>query len=250
MPGSGKLAIIAALEREVQPLVKDWRIARRQFEDRQFKFFDRDRTVLVCGGIGPEAAHRAAEAMISLYHPVLIQSVGFAGALDSTLKVGNIFIPGCVVDARDGNNIAIGPEAGTLLSVPIVAGSAAKAKFATAYGANAIDMEAAAVGRVAKSHGIQFQVVKSISDELDFDLPPMQSFISTDGTFRTIPFAAFIALRPWLWTKAARLAKNSAEASKALCEWLNHQNGNSEKLDNSGRGSHPIGIEHPQSRVQ
>ena len=250
MPGSGKIAIIAALEREVRPLVKHWHIATRQFDGRQFKFFQRDRAVLICGGIGAEAARRAAEAIISLYHPVLIQSAGFAGALDSTLKMGNIFIPGCVIDASDGSKLDIGSGMGTLLSAPTVAGSAQKAKFASAYGANAIDMEAAAVGRVAQAHGIQFQAAKAISDEHDFDLPPMQSFVSPDGRFRSIPFALFVALRPWLWIKVARLAKNSAEASRALCEWLNHQNDNSEKLDNSGRGSHPIGMERPQSRVR
>ena len=230
--------------------MKHWRIAMRQFEGSEFKFFELDRAVLVCSGIGAEAARRAAEAIISLYHPVLIQSAGFAGALDSTLKMGNIFIPGCVIDASDGSKLVIGSGTGTLVSVSTIAGSAAKAKFASGYSANAIDMEAAAVGRVAQSHGIQFQAVKAISDEHDFDLPPMQSFVSPDGRFRSIPFAVFVALRPWLWIKVARLAKNSAEASKALCEWLNHQNDNSDKLDNSGPGSHPIGMEHPQSRGQ
>lgn len=248
--GQNKVAIVAALEREVSPLIRHWYSEERGYSGRKFRFFQRDRAVLVCGGIGAEAARRAAEAIIGLYHPVLIQSVGFAGALDSTLKVGNIFIPGCVIDASDGSKLDIGSGMGTLLSAPTVAGSIQKAQFASVYRANAIDMEAAAVGRVAQAHGIQFQAAKAISDEHDFDLPPMQSFISPDGRFRSIPFAGFVALRPWLWIKVARLAKNSAEASKALCEWLNHQNDNSEKLDNSGRGSHPIGMERPQSRVR
>ncbi len=249
LPGSSKTAIIAALEREVRPLVKHWRIATRQFQGRRFKFFERDRAVLVCGGIGAEAARIATEAIISLYHPVLIQSVGFAGGLDSTLRVGNIFVPGCVVDARDGSKLDIGSGTGTLLSAPSVAGSAQKAKFASAYGANAIDMEAAAVGRVAESHGIKFQAVKAISDEHDFDLPQMQSFIRPDGTFRSIHFAAFAALRPWLWIKVSRLAKNSAAASKALCRWLDQQNPNYDKLDNSGHGPHQMEMEHQQPGV-
>src|SRR6476620_6213753 len=49
-------------------------------------------------GIGPEAARRATEAVIQLYAPIMVQSVGFAGALDSTLKAGTVLTPICVID--------------------------------------------------------------------------------------------------------------------------------------------------------
>ncbi len=91
------------------------------------------RSVMVCGGIGAEAAHRAAEAVINIYHPVLIQSVGFAGALDPKMKVGNIFIPARVIDGNDGSRINVGSGTGTLLSVATVAGVGQKAKFANNY---------------------------------------------------------------------------------------------------------------------
>lgn len=244
-----KLAIVAALEREVRSLGKGWLVVRRQCDGREFKFFERNNTALVCGGIGAEAARRATEAVINLYHPESIQSVGFAGALDSTLKVGNIFIPGSVIDAKDGSRIEIGTATGILLTVPSVAGSAEKANFAQTYGANAIDMEAAAVARVAQFHGIQFSAVKSISDENDFEMPPMERFINGNGQFRTKMFAAFVAVRPWLWISVARLAGKSAKASKALCEWLEHGDPGLEKLDNSHLDSHPIKGAHPQPRT-
>ena len=241
-----KLAIVAALEREGRPLVGGWYSVKRQYDGREFKFFERDETVLVCGGIGAEAARRATEAIVNLYYPESIQSVGFAGALDSTLKVGNIFMPGCVIDAKDGSKVETGPGTGILLTVSSVAGGADKAKFAEIYGANAIDMEAAAVARAAQFHGIQFNAVKAISDESDFEMPPMARFIDDDGRFRTQAFAAFVAVRPWLWIKAARLARNSVKASRALCECLNHGNRILAKLDSSDLKSHPIGGEQPR----
>ena len=64
--------------------------------------------MLVCSGIGREAARRATEAIINLYAPVLVQSVGFAGALDPTLKVGTVLTPVCVIDAKDGSRIEAG----------------------------------------------------------------------------------------------------------------------------------------------
>ncbi|HYM06775.1 MAG TPA: hypothetical protein VEU11_09460, partial [Terriglobales bacterium] len=105
MPNTAKVAIVAALEREVRPLIKQWRAVERDHDGRKYKFFENDRAVLVCSGIGPEAARRAAEAIINLYAPVLVQSAGFAGALDPTLKVGTVLTPICVIDAKDGGRI-------------------------------------------------------------------------------------------------------------------------------------------------
>ena len=64
-----KVAIVAALEREVRPLVKDWRVQEREVGGRRFRFFEKGDFVLVCGGIGAEAARRAAEAVIENYAP-------------------------------------------------------------------------------------------------------------------------------------------------------------------------------------
>ena len=85
--------MVAALEREVRLLVKRWRRIEREHEGRSFTFFESGQAVLVCGGIGAEAARRATEAVIALYQPELVLSVGFAGALDPGLKVGEIFSP-------------------------------------------------------------------------------------------------------------------------------------------------------------
>src|ERR1700680_125399 len=86
-----KLAIVAALERELSGLLDNCSRAEQEYQGRKFIFFERDETVMVCGGIGLEAARRAAEAVIVLYRPTLVQSVGFAGALRADLRVGDIF---------------------------------------------------------------------------------------------------------------------------------------------------------------
>ena len=60
-----KAAMVAALEREVRPLMKDWRVAEKEYEGRSFRFSENGEMVLVCGGIGAEPARRAAEAVNS-----------------------------------------------------------------------------------------------------------------------------------------------------------------------------------------
>jgi adenosylhomocysteine nucleosidase len=209
--------MVAALEREVKPLVRGWRVNFREHQGRRFKFFEDDQRVLVCGGIGPEAARRATEAVVMLYHPEVVQSVGFAGALDAALNVGEVFSPSRVLDSTDGSCVETGVGNGVLVSFGSVAGTEQKARLAQAYGAQAVDMEAAAVARAALLRGVRFVALKAISDDRDFSLPEIQRFVRADGKLRTAAFVATIAVRPWLWPGVVRLARNSAAASRALC---------------------------------
>jgi nucleoside phosphorylase len=215
-----KIAIVAALEREVSGLIKDCRRVRGEHQGRDFIFFHLDEMIIVCGGIGTEAARRAAEAVIALYHPMLLLSVGFAGALDATLQGGDIFSPGIVIDARDGSRFEIDGGKGLLVTFMEVASSQQKATLSQAYGAQAVDMEAAAVATAARAHGLQFSATKVISDGLDFEMPQMARFIGSQGEFRTASFALFVALRPWLWQRVAILARNSHKAATRLAAHL------------------------------
>jgi hypothetical protein len=217
-----KVAIVAALEREVSGLTRSCRRVTQEHEGRSFTFFERDDMVVTCGGIGMEAARRAAEVVIALYHPMRLQSVGFAGALDASLHVGDLFTPAVVIDARDGSRIEIpgGDKRSMLVSFMAVAGIEQKRSLATAYGAQVVDMEAAGVATAARAHGIEFGATKVISDEWNFEMPQMGRFIDAHGRFRTAPFAAFVAVRPWLWKRVATLAGNSRKAARVLGDHL------------------------------
>lgn len=215
-----KIAIVAALEREVRPLVRDWRVTRKEQAGRNFTFFESGSIVLVCGGIGAEPARRAAEAVISLHDPEIVYSVGFAGALDPTLKVGDMIRPSKVINANDGSSVAIDGGSGALVSFASVANPQQKAKLWDSFAAQAVDMEAAAVARAAEARGKAFAAIKVISDASDFELPPTDQFVSADGTFSEARFALFAALRPWIWPQVFRLATNSKRASHALCTAL------------------------------
>ena len=225
MAVSGKVAIVAALEREVRPLIKHWRSVKREHDGRKFTFFENRNIVLVCGGIGPDAARRATEAVIELYGPAEVVSAGFAGAVDSTLKVGAIFVPARVVDSEDGSSAETYTGQGGIVSCATIAGPEHKAKLANAFGAQAVDMEAAAVARGTQARGVRFSAVKAISDENDFSLPQMHRFMSPDGKFRTAAFVGSVAAQPWIWLEVFRLAKNASRASRALCRRLEQYRG-------------------------
>lgn len=219
-----KTVLVAALFREIGPLIKNWRRVEREQEGKRFIFFEGQETVAVCGGIGAQAARRAAEAGIGLYQPTSVWSVGFAGALDEAQKVGDIFVPNVVIDASDGSRTTAGGQDGALVTFSHVAGVEQKAKLATAYAAQGVDMEAGAVAKAAQKHDLEFRAVKVISDEVRHALPEMDRFIAPSGEFRTARFAAFVVLRPWMWSATIRLGRNTRLAAHELCDFLAERN--------------------------
>jgi adenosylhomocysteine nucleosidase len=212
-----KIGIVAALDRELRALIKDWQKVEHTHDHHRFTFFERGSAVAACGGMGVAAARRAAEAMMTNYHPETLVSAGIAGALQPSLVVGDVLWPRTVIDASDSSRTEIPTGQGALVSFPEVVGVAQKAKLGAAFQADAVDMEAAAVARVAAIHGISFAAVKAISDDSTFEMPDLSRFVAPDGQFRSSAFAAYAALRPQLWPQVIRLAKNSAKASNALC---------------------------------
>lgn len=218
-----KLGIIAALEREVAPLVRGWATVERMHDGRTFKFYEKEDAVLVCGGIGPGPARRATEALCSNYQLESVQSVGYAGALTGRWKVGAVMRPARVVDMEDGSSVQVDSGAGVLLTASSVIGAENKAKLAAAYHADAVDMEAAAVAKGAEARRIPFSAMKAISDENTLHMPPTDRFVTTEGKFQSGRFAIFALVRPWLWGTVLRLAQNSKRATISLCQAIEEE---------------------------
>lgn len=217
-----EIAIIAALEREVRPLVQRW--PRRQLVsgERTFPAFSKQEVLVVCSGIGGGLARQAAVAVFAAERPRMVISAGLAGALSSHWKVGQIVYPATVVDLGTGARYAGGGSDGVLVSASSVLDRDAKRRIAGAYGAETADMEAAAVALVAGQHGCPFVAVKAVSDDSEFAMPSFEGFIDSAGRIRTASFVAACAIRPSSWPMLVRLARNSAHASRELCRALSH----------------------------
>ena len=220
-----KVAIIAAMERELAPLVRGWKRATLSSGERTFTLFESDGVLAVVAGMGCKNAEQAARAAVRQYRPSLLISAGLAGALIRSLKAGSVFTPGVVVDAADGAEyrcVADGNHVsgGILVSSGEIAGAEAKRELVTRFHGLVVDMEAAGVARVAQQEQVGFRCVKAISDEADFAMPPMAGFIAADGAFQSGRFAAWAAVRPWQWARVIALARNSKRAIMALCDRL------------------------------
>jgi len=212
------IAVVVAMKREVAPLLQ----GRRGVRKSGLQVFEMGAAAIAIGGIGRNAASHTAEFLAREYSPALLVSAGIAGAVTDTGKVGDIFFAQQVVDADTGERFASWGERGTVVTVSSVSGPDDKCKLAEHWQADVADMEASAVADVAKTRGIDFLAIKSISDELGFVMPPLGRFVSRDGKFQMVRFSAFLAVHPEWWKCVGQLNSNSRIASVKLSEALRH----------------------------
>jgi len=210
-------AIIAALPREVRALVKGWE--RRRIAGGVVVYTNGD-AVVAYAGMGAARAALAVRAAMDAMPVTELISVGVAGACDPALGVGAIVRAGVVVDARTGERFENAQYEQVLVSTEAVARVKEKARLHATYYATAVDMEAAAVARLALAHGLDFHAIKAISDGAEFELAGLGRFANAEGYFREAAFALHVALRPALWGKVIALGRNSSRAVDALTEAL------------------------------
>lgn len=213
-------AIIAALPREVKPLVRGWR--QHQLPGKVHAYTN-DFAVVVCAGMGAARVTLAAQTAMSLKPVTALLSVGLAGACDPSLAVGEVVKAGIVVDTQSGERFTDSQFRQVLVSTPAIASVREKERLNASYGAAAVDMEAATVARIAQAHGLAFHAIKAISDDATFELHEVARFATPDGQFREMAFAAHAALRPQLWRRLIQLARNSNRAINALTTELESQ---------------------------
>ena len=205
-----RLGIIAALPRELAPLVRGWQMSGND----RVAIWASGEAVAACAGMGSECVTRAAEAAIHQGATALV-SVGYAGGLTETAQTASIWVPEMVVDAATGERFATGVGRGTLVSVDMVAGADSKRSLAEKFSGDVVDMEAAAVARHAARRGLTFYAVKAVSDTRGARLPDLDRF-TRNGLFLSGRFGVYMAVRPWLWPAVARLGRDSARAVRAL----------------------------------
>jgi adenosylhomocysteine nucleosidase len=172
-----------------------------------------DNLWLIYSGAGPENARVAAETLIKRGVSQLI-SWGCAAALDASLQAGDLVLAVSFVDAgqerygldnKDWVNKVethfakqFSIQTGSLAeSQCIIESSLDKAKLAILTGAIALDMESAAIAKVAKLHSLDFLAVRAIADPVTMDLPKAVSYaIDENGEVVLSKLLFFLLLHP------------------------------------------------------
>jgi adenosylhomocysteine nucleosidase len=161
---------------------------------------------MVANGAGAARAARAVEVAVPECRPRAVVSMGFCGALDPALKIGDVVV------ARDG----------AIASIDHVATTAAEKASLRATGAVAVEMEAAGVAERAARYGLPFFCIKSVTDTaaqnfaIDFN-----KALRSDGHFGTIRILKSALHNPWkAFPELFRLGRSCGIATRTLGEFI------------------------------
>ncbi len=177
-------------------------------------------------GVGGGTAAGAARAAAALAPEVeALVSFGLAGALDPALGPGTLLVPALVEDAgecwrTDAALCArLGGCTGHVLrgGGAVLATAAAKAAARAATGADAVDLESAAVARAAAVRGLPFAALRAVCDPADQDLP-RAALAALDGGGRIGVLRVGLAVlrRPGEVPALLALGRQAAAARRAL----------------------------------
>jgi len=184
------------------------------------------RLLLLAHGPGKLAA-LAAQVGFARERPDAVVSVGFCGALQPGLQVGDVVVASRVENGARGF-VAAQPacgrpfRSGVVVSSDRVIGAVEEKSRLGAGGALAVEMEAALVARCAAENGTPFFCVRTVMDRasegfsLDFN-----RLRSSDGRFSRPRILMAALARPWIAvTELLRLARQGAVAARALGDFI------------------------------
>jgi adenosylhomocysteine nucleosidase len=220
-----RIGIIAALPGELKPLVRGWdrlKVAPKSGIQMWQRVRGEDDVIAVCAGMGAAAARRAFTAAEHAGALDAVLSVGWAGALSGRCETGAAYPIAEVVDTLTGERFFLESDesACRLVTTARVADADEKRRLRDAYAADLVDMEAATVARLAQMRGIPVRCLKAVSDEAGAALPDLNRFIDVQGKLRMPAFLAHVATRPQFWSALGRLGAQSAQAARAIAEWV------------------------------
>jgi hopanoid-associated phosphorylase len=154
-----------------------------------------------------------------------IISIGIAGALEPSLKVGDAVIatevaPGIVDDTWAARLLAALPDArrGVIVgSSAMIIDAAAKAALHQQTGALCVDMESHIAAEVAAAQGLPFAALRFISDGADRALPKAaQAGMKPDGGMDILAVLRSLAGDPRQLPALIRTGQEAEAAFKAL----------------------------------
>jgi hypothetical protein len=226
----GVTLFVAAEPRECEPWIAHWsdvRPAELPVHWARTGKWKGAEVMAIANGAGPQRAH---SAVLAAAKPDAVVSIGFCGALDSSLAIGDVFVAS---EIRDGGRAyraenPLGPESkiGPLASQTRIAQSAAEKRALRTTGAYAVEMEAAGVVRASEELSVPFYCVKAVSDLADEDFAnDFNACLLPNGRMNIPRLVLRACANPAArFGELIRLAKRTALASNNLGEFLAHCN--------------------------
>jgi adenosylhomocysteine nucleosidase len=228
-----RIGIIAALSGELKSLVRGW---SQQPDGTFLTQRGEAAAIAVAKGIGAQRAEQAVAIAETYGRLDVLVSIGWAGGASCGLQPGMAYEVGEVVDPASGERYATPAvtSAIKLVTLDHVAGREEKRRVAETYGASLVDMEAAAVGRLARVRGIPFYCWKAVTDMATEDLPDFNYFLDQEKQLRTRQVAAYALTHPRYVAPLLRMGRNSKSGADALGQTLSRWIDQGRYADSSG----------------
>ncbi len=199
------IALFGAVRMELSSITKEMKVIRgtyyRGWRLLEGKFGCKN-VLLMQTGMGKDRAKESAEYVLEQYHPTIVISLGFCGALVAGLEVGDLVVyRGLSNDNHpDSNRIhlshpdLIATANGIMdeklihllivdsLSVNrLVSDPEEKERLGLIHRAQVVDMESYWIANIAARRKIPFLAVRVISDSMSERLPPFDHFLGRGG---------------------------------------------------------------------
>jgi adenosylhomocysteine nucleosidase len=214
------IAFVAAERREFKGLLRHLTNTRRIRLAVQWAVsgeLNGKTVVLAANGPGPRLAGLAADTVREHQRLEALISYGFCGGLDPALAVNDIFVWG-----RSPTCPPALARSGRLLSVDLVVCTSAEKAALRKTGADAVDMEAAAIAARAHTWNIPFYCIRVVTDaahdEFAIDFNTVRD---SDGRFSRSKIMAAAARNPLkLFPELMKLDRRTRSASKVLGDFI------------------------------
>jgi adenosylhomocysteine nucleosidase len=235
-----RIVVLAASERELAPIRTifglSWKTKRGCLGSfwHEVGLVGESEWNLIKTGVGPDRAREASETALSMLAPDALLSTGYAGSL-GVASVGELILGMSILDwahGKAGQKIQSDPalleraraaardariawSQGPVVTVGRMLWRASeKQALGVASGAIAVDMESAAIAKVASMAGIPFLLVRAISDRAQDNLP--MDFNLWYGPFGLWRCVFEVCKRPSILYGLYEMKQQADQASESL----------------------------------
>ena len=235
-----KIVVAGALPQELKPLLnhikQQGRFQTRTLPVIRATHLNHELAVVVTG-VGIRNAEEAVESALDAFHPGLILSIGFAGALYEGAAIGDVVVAASVslvsqnplkvtaslpVDVKllEGRLDTMNAHLGTFFTLGAPTEKNAARALVPAGAPNPVcEMETFPLAELAQKKGIEFLAARSITDLWDEEIPSdFFAIAESSGARQRIKAASLFLRKPNLIPMATKLTTRSRKASENL--WL------------------------------
>ena len=221
-----RVLLLAPMRSELQPIVRELSMGAPSGDPAIHRGKVGDTEVLATTiGVGPAAAARTTASLLLAETVDHVVVCGIAGAVGPDMRIGEVIVPGVVIDGSTGRSLTPDPlgavkPSGAILTVGELVIDPTEVGKLEQDGVVALDMESSAVGIVCRRLGVPWTVFRSISDRAGDGMVDdmVLGMLNENGSANVGAAIRLVLLHPGRIPGLIRLARDSGVAARAAAK--------------------------------